>query len=314
MIDFRYHVVSLTAVFLAIALGVFVGATVSGTPAAGAGRVAELERDQQQLADRTRALDAQLATADGFEQAIAPAVLGGTLPGRGVLLVATGEDVPAELVEQVGSLITEAGGTVTGVVRLQPAYTDPASATGLRTYVTSPGIPAGIQLPATDDAGQLVAGLLGSSLMIPADGAAAPDPAAASAVLAGLAALDVLTVESPAVTPASHAVVLTAAGSDSDDAAERNGTVLELVGALDAAGSGAVLAGTADSADGSGLVAAVRSDAGLAGAVSTVDNVERAAGRIAAVLALGQEATGASGAYGTGEGTRPVPPLPAAAP
>lgn len=314
MIDFRYHVVSLTAVFVAIALGVFVGATVSGTPAAGASRVQELERDQQQLADRARALDAQLATADGFEQAIAPAVLGGTLPGRGVLLVATGEDVPAELLEQVGGLVTEAGGSVAGVVRLRPAYSDPTSATGLRTYVTSPGIPAGVQLPTTDDAGQLVAGLLGSSLMVPAGGAAAPDPATASSVLAGLAALDVLTVESAAVAPASHAVVLTAAGSDADDAAERNGTLLELVSALDAAGSGAVLAGTADSAEGSGLVAAVRSDARLAAAVSTVDNVERAAGRIATVLALGQEATGTSGAYGTADGTRPVPPLPAAAP
>lgn len=311
MIGFRYHLVSLIAVFLAIALGVVVGTTLAGAPASGAGAsVAQLQQDVQELEDRSRALDAQLATADGFEQAIAPAVVGGTLAGRGVLLVATGEDVPAELVDQVGGLVTGAGGTVAGVVRLRPGYGDPASATGLRTYVTSPGIPAGVLLPTTDDAGQLVAALLAQSLMVPADGAPGPDPAAASSVLAGLTALDVLTVESPSVTPAQHAVVLTAAGPGTDDAGERTGTLIELVSALDAAGSGSVVAGTAAAARDTGLVAAVRADAGLAGAVSTVDNVERAAGRISTVLALAQESQGTSGAYGAGEGSQPAPPVP----
>ncbi len=315
MIDFRYHLVSLIAVFLAIALGVIIGTTALNDPISAdiETRVQTLEQDKRSLEDRIQALDGQLDTADGFEQAVAPALVAGALAGRSVLLLATGEDVPDEVVEEVGGLVTDAGGTVGGIVRLQPGYTDPATASGLRTYVTSPGIPAGVQLPTTDDPGQLVAALLGQTLMVPEPGAAAPDAATVSSVLAGLAALDVLSVESSSVTAADHAVVLTAAGPQGDGSEERTATLVELVTALDAAGSGAVVAGTAESALDGGLVAAIRADPEISAAVSTVDNVERAAGRISTVLALGQESQGTSGTYGAGEDTQPVPPVPAAA-
>ena len=315
MIDFRYHLVSLIAVFLAIALGVIIGTTALNDPISAdiETRVQQLEQDKRALEDRTQELGAQLETADGFEQAVAPALVGAALSGRSVLLVATGEEVPAELVEQVGGLVGQAGGSVSGIVRLQPGYSDPAGATALRTYVTSPGIPAGVQLPTTDDAGQLVAALLGQASMKPEPGAGGPDPAALSSVLAGLAALDVLALESPAVQPADHAVVLTAAGPDAEDAEERTGMLVELVRALDSAGSGTVVAGTAAATQGNGLVAAIRADPELSAAISTVDNVDRAAGRISTVLALGQEAQGTSGTYGAGEDAQPVPPVPAAA-
>ena len=326
MIDFRYHLVSLIAVFLAVALGVIIGTTALNDPISAdiETRVQQLEQDKRALEDQTQALTDQLQAGDGFEQAVAPALVANTLADAGVLIITTGEDVPTELVEQVSALIVAAGGTVTGVVRLQPGFSDPATATGLRTYVTSPGIPAGVQLPTTDDAGQLVAALLAQSLVVPAGDAAGPDAgpdagsdavpdaATVSSVLAGLAALDVLAVESSSVLPADYVVVLTASAPEGDDAAERTGTLVELVTALDAAGSGAVVAGTAAAAGENGLVAAIREDPQLSAAVSTVDNVDRAAGRISTVLALGQESRGTSGMYGTGEDTQPVPPVPTA--
>jgi hypothetical protein len=149
--------------------------------------------------------------------------------------------------------------------------------------------------------------------MVPtAQDGVAPTSETVSSVLAGLSALDVLTVETSEVTPADHAVVLAAGGFEAD-AEERNGTLVELVTALDAAGSGAVVAGGAPSARENGLVGVIRADPDVASAVSTVDNVGTAAGRISTVLALGQEAEGTSGMYGTGEDTQPVPPVPAAA-
>ncbi len=212
--------------------------------------------------------------------------------------------------EQVGALVTEAGATVSGVVRLQPEFSDPATEGALQSYVTGPGLPPGVQLPETEDAGQLVGALLAQTLMIPdAPGANEPASEDVSSVLAGLSALDVLTVESSSVEPADFAVVLTGTGFDAD-AEQRNATLLELVSAVDSAGSGAVVAGTAAAARENGLVGAIRADPELSAAVSTVDNVERAAGRISTVLALGQEAEGTSGLYGTGEDTQPVPPLP----
>ncbi len=315
MIDFRYHLVSLIAVFLAVALGIVIGTTALNEPILAdiENQVADLEQDKRALEDRTQQLQTQLDTADSFEQAVAPALVAGALAGRSVLLVSTNEDVAPETVEQVTALIAEAGGTVSGAISLRPEYSDPSSASGLQNYVTGSGRPAGLQLPETDDTGQLVASLIGQVFMRPAGGAA-PDATAVSSVLAGLTALDVLALDSDTLTPADYAVVLTSGAFTGDDAAERNTTLVELVSALDAAGSGAVVTGDAAAAGENGLIGAIRADPTLSAAISTVDNVGTAAGRISTVLALGRESQGTSGKYGTGEDTQPVPPVPAAAP
>jgi hypothetical protein len=315
VIDFRYHLVSLIAVFLAVALGIVIGTTALNEPILAdiKNQVSALEGDKRSLEDRTQQLQAQLDTSDAFEEAVAPALVDGVLTGSRVLLVVTNEDVAQETVDDMTAMITEAGGTVSGTLSLKPEYSDPSTATSLRNYVTGPGLPSGVQLPQVDDAGRLVGALLAQVLMIPPAGIA-PDAASISSVLAGLSALDVLTPEGDAVAPADYAVVLTAGAFTGEDAAERNTTVADLVTALDAAGSGAVVAGDADSAADNGLVGVIRADTTLSAAVSTVDNAASAAGRISTVLALGRESVGTSGKYGTGEDTQPVPPVPAATP
>ncbi|MCV2489010.1 copper transporter [Geodermatophilus sp. YIM 151500] len=332
MIDFRYHLVSLIAVFLAVALGIVIGTTQLNDPILAdiEAQVTDLEQDKRALEDQTQQLQARLDTADDFEQSVAPALVEGALTDRSVLLLTTNEAVGTEIVDEVASLVAQAGGSVTGTLRLQPEYSDPATAAALQSYVTGPGLPPGVQLPETDDAGRLVAALLSQVLMAPADAgspeqntapeaeaggspAGQPSTADVSSVVAGLSALDVLTQESASVAPADFAVVLTA-DAFTADAEERNGTLVELVTALDAAGSGAVVAGDAASAAESGLVGAIRADPTLSAAISTVDNVGTSAGRISTVLALGREAEGTSGKYGTGEDAQPVPPVSPAAP
>ena len=316
MIDFRYHLVSLIAVFLAIALGIIIGTTALNEPLQAniEGQVTELEQDKRALEDQTQQLQAQVATSDAFADAVGPVLVHGALADSSVLLVLGNEDVLPEYVEQVGALITEAGGTVAGTVSLRPEYTDPSTASSLLNYVTGPGMPpAGVELPETDDAGQLVGSLLAQVLMTPA-GAPARDGTAASSVLAGLTALDVLASEGDSVAPADYAVLLTSGAFTGEDAAERNATLVELVAALDAGGSGAVVAGDPASAGETGLIGVLRSDPTLSASISTVDNVGTAAGRVSTVLALGGEANGTSGRYGTGEDAQPVPPLPSAAP
>lgn len=315
MIDFRYHLVSLIAVFLAVALGIVIGTTALNEPILAdiENQVADLEQDKRDLEDRTQRLQAEVDTADAFETAVAPALVDGTLAGQSVLLVSTNEDVTPEVVEQVTALIGEAGGTVSGALSLRPEYSDPSTAASLQSYATGGGLPAGVELPATDDSGQLIGGLLGQVLMTP-PGGTAPDAASVSSVLSGLTALDVLSQDTDTVAPADYAVVLTAGAFSGDDAAERNETLAELVSALDAAGSGAVVAGDRASAGENGLVGVIRADPAVSGAISTVDNGGTAAGRISTVLALGSESEGTSGKYGTGEDTQPVPPVPATTP
>jgi Copper transport outer membrane protein, MctB len=114
------------------------------------------------------------------------------------------------------------------------------------------------------------------------------------------------------VTPANFAIVLTAGTFKADDADKRNAALAELAAALDAAGEGAVVAGDTASAGDNGLVGVLRNDPTTSAAVSTVDNVDTIAGQISSVLALGREADGTSGKYGTGQDTQPVPPVPSA--
>ncbi|TKJ29400.1 copper transporter [Blastococcus sp. CCUG 61487] len=327
MIDFRYHLVSLIAVFLAVALGIVVGTTQLNGPILDdlERQVSALEQDKRSLEDETRTLQGQLDTTEEFAEAVAPALVEGTLTDRSVLLVLASEEVATDDVEQVGSLIRQGGGTVAGQISLAPAYSDPSTESSLQSYVTGSGLPAGITLPEVDDAGQLVGSLLAQVLLVPpADPAAetpadpapgpAPDPAAASSVLAGLAALDVLRTDSDSVAPADLVVVLTAGEFTGANADDRNETLIELVTALDDRGSGVVVAGDAASAREGGLIGALRDDPELASTISTVDNVGTAAGQASTVLALRAEAADSSGAYGTGEDTQPVPPVGADAP
>jgi hypothetical protein len=317
VIDFRYHLVSLIAVFMAIALGIIIGTTALNEPILAdiERQVTDLEKDKRNLEDRTQDLQAQVQTADAFQDAVAPSLVAGSLAGRSVLLVVTNDDeVAPETVERVSALVGQAGGTVSGTLNLQPEYSDPSTSSSLQSYATGSGLPAGVQLPSTSDAGQLVGSLLAQVLMIPAAGGAAPAGASVSSVIAGLGALDVLSVGSDSVAPANYAIVLTGGAFTGEDAAERNATVVDLVSALDAAGSGAVVAGDGGSTADDGLVGAIRTDPALSAAVSTVDNVTSSAGQISTVLALGREGEGTSGKYGTEEDAQPVPPVPAAAP
>jgi hypothetical protein len=316
VIDFRYHLVSLVAVFLAIALGIVIGTTALNGQVLDDLRdqVSGLQEDKRNLEDTTQALEQRLDTGDLFEEAVGPSLVADTLAGRSVLLVVDGNDVTEDAVEAVEVLVGQAGGTVNGTIQLLEGYTDPANDAALQSYVTGPGRPTGVTLPATDDTGELLGALLAQVLVDPPGDVPPPDTAQLSSVLAGLSALDVLTQDSPSVQPADHVIVLTQGAQDAEDTQSRLGTLTELVTALDAAGSGAVIAGDAASAGEDGLVGFVRADPEVSALVSTVDNVEAAAGRISSVLALSQEGEGTSGKYGTGEDTQPVPPVPASTP
>jgi len=312
VIDFRYHLVSLIAVFLAVALGIVIGTTQLNGPLTDnlQGQVTALQDDKRGLEDQTQQLQTQLDDVGSFEEAVGPTLVENTLAGRSVVLViGTGEGVTTGVVEGLTALLGSAGATVTGTIRLTEGYGDPAGDTELQSYLTGPGMPPGTLPAETDDVSELLATRLADVLMIPGAGGTAPAPeaSATSTVLAGLEELEVLSRDTSSVSPADSAVFLTAGTLTGEEAGDRTAALVELVAALDARGSGAVVAGD-QAADGDGgLVAAVRGDATVTGSVSTVDNVTTPAGRISTVLALVAEGQGTTGEYGVGEDTQPVP-------
>ncbi|MDQ3733906.1 MAG: copper transporter [Actinomycetota bacterium] len=311
MIDFRYHLVSLIAVFLAVALGIVIGTTqLNGTVLDGLNaQVGTLTDQKNELETEADRLAEELSQNDAYDESTAPLIVANRLVGSSVLVIVTNEDVSAEIVGQTATLLSAAGAQMAGTLRLQPSFTDPQTGPGLQEYVTGPGLPPGVTLPQTDDTATLVASLMSQVLMRPADGARAPEATATSTVLAGLAGLGVVTSDSGEPESADYVLFLTAGGFTGEDSQTRNQALVALAGAMDAAGSGGVVAGDAASAAAAGLVEAVRADPVTATSVSTVNNVETAAGRVAALLALTAERNGQTGHYGVGEDTVPLPPL-----
>ncbi len=300
MIDFRYHVVSLVAVFLALTVGIVIGATAldRATVDSLRGQVATLSDSNRGLQGTVAAQSRQLHNGDAVIGALAPQTVAGELSRVRVVLVATAE-TGTGLTDAAARTLESAGATVTGRVQLTDAYTDPRRAADITAFATGGGQPAGLQLPQTTDSAVLGGWLL-ASVLVQRHGHPL-DPAAVSQVLSGFASLQLVRLGDAGVRPADIAVVLATAPATGPDAAARTRALGQLVAALARAGTGrrsALVAGTAASAGSDGLVGAVRSDAGLAAGISTVDDADTAAGRVATVFAIRRQVAGSVGQYG----------------
>lgn len=299
VISLRYHVISLGAVFLALALGIVLGSTaISGRLLSGLSSDRdELGRQVVALQDENNGMQARLAAADTFAAALGPRAVRGALQGRSVVLITTAGADPVDR-DAVTALVGSAGGEVTGEMQLTDAFTDPARADQL-VELTTRLLPAGVQLPTASDAGTLTGGLLGALLLVdPASGAPQASPQETAAVLAGLRDGGYVNA-SAEMPPAQLAMVLTGGAATGDGSGDRAGTIARLATQLDRSGAGAVLAGRPGSADGNGPVGVVRADTAATSVLSTVDDVSSAAGRVTAILALAEQAEGGAGRYGT---------------
>lgn len=296
MINFRYHLVSLVAVFLALAVGVAVGvAAVNGAVLSGLrGQVNVLHTSGDAQQREIQALRQRVAHDNQFTAAVADRVVAGKFAGRTVALVAA-DTVPAQLTDAVHQVLREAGAKITARVQVLPGYADPRRAAELTAFTTSSSLPAGFQLPQSDDPSLLGASLL-AFVLVGRDGGRHKPPAKdAAQVLTGLASLQLISTQGDAA-PADFAVLLTTGGHL---AASRARAVTDLAAALDRAGRGVVVAGDQASAGTGGAVAAVRADQSMAATVSTVDSADTALGQVATVYALAEQATGRAGQYGT---------------
>ncbi|MFC0112663.1 copper transporter [Kibdelosporangium aridum] len=308
MISLRYHIISIAAVFLALAVGVVLGSsTLSRTLLSG------LSDDRDELAKQVadlqverNGLNARLASSDGFAGSIGPMAVRGELEQRTVVMVTTHDARPADR-DAVKSLIGNAGGTVSGELQLTDAFSDPQKADQLRDVVTRL-LPAGLQLPTASDPGTLAGGLLGSLLLINKDtNQPQAKPNEVTAAFTGLA--DGGFIHMPTdLRPGQLALILTGSALAGNGAGDRASTIARFAAQIDRAGAGAVLAGDTGSADATGPVGMVRADTAATSILSTVDNVELNAGRVATVLALSEQLEGKAGRYGTAGTAQSVVP------
>jgi len=317
MIDFRYHLVSIIAVFLALAVGIVVGTTAlnGGIVDTLKSSNSKIIKDKRNLEGTVRDLRSSVGRRDDFTETVAPRIVAGRLANERVLFVAAPNASDGTL-KELETMVTQAGGTPTGVLRLRGDLLDPDKNQVIDDLVAQVA-PAGVTLPEgapSDSAAvELAAALVAKS------GAAALGEDAAAKVLGGFTGADLVQWQapagqkSPATEPATMAVVVTG-GSDGkplDDAGQQQQrAVLTLARALDDRSQGVVVAGPLSAAGQGGLLQALRDDNGLRDQVSSVDVADTPYGQVTVVLALDEQETGGSGRYGEGPGAEAAAPSP----
>ena len=280
MISFRYHLVSIAAVLLALAAGVALGsgplddnAVLSGG-SDGSG---------------TSADPAIAGFESGYAAATSGALLKDALKGRSVVVMTLPGARAAET-KDIRADIEKAGADVTGEVQLTGKLVDPAN----RQFAEGVAQQSASDVKGVTDAGESY-GRIGAALGRSVLGDAGKKlDTTATTISSAYAEGKLVTYAAKPAAFANLAVFVSGPGraGDSGDVAA------QLAKAVDSAGGGAVLAGPSTSSQDGGVLAALR-DSDAVSQVSTVDVTDTAAGRVVVALALAREAEGQSGSWGT---------------
>ncbi|MBT8228576.1 MAG: copper transporter [Dactylosporangium sp.] len=301
MINFRYHVVSLTAVFLALAIGLVVGTAAGNGPVADSlsGQVNNIHKQNRQLRDQVDDLNAEVNNQEQAWTSVAALALPGRLSGQRVLLVS----IPSanKYVDNVVQLLSTAGAKVSARMLVDDKFMEPTSNDQLLDLALN-AAPPGVRgaLPSHSNGVETSTALLAAVLV--GHGATPED---LRTVITAYESQGFLTV---GADPTSADAVLFLAGGPytEDDAAKRNAAVLKIAERFDQAGRVVVTTPTAAGED--NVVRAIRDDPDLVKTASTVDNLSTELGRLATVLALADQIGGHAGHYGFGSGaTGPMP-------
>ncbi|MDQ1465488.1 MAG: hypothetical protein QOC73_2429, partial [Actinomycetota bacterium] len=143
MVDFKYHVVSIVAVFLALAVGIVLGTNVlSGDVLKNLKtQTSQLRKEAQDLRAQNGQQQAQVADDEAFANALEPMTVAGRLTGKTVIVVML-PNAQKSVRDQSVKTLTDAGATVSGEVDISNSYLDPQQMTTLGELVTSLASPA----------------------------------------------------------------------------------------------------------------------------------------------------------------------------
>jgi len=317
MIDFRYHIVSIVAVFLALGLGLLVGATALQPTALG-GLISLSQREHEQIGAAlatNRQLNRQLDSNDQWAQANAPQLLHGLLAGERVVVVEA-PGASSQVVSGVSDALAEAGATVSGQVQIQDKFFDVSRATQQQlTQLAQRFTPVAVSLQGSPvaQASQAIAGAI-----LTKDGAGQPvagqRDSASAALLSGFGAEGFLAVNGQPDARATLAIVIIPDTPQSTSISNpQSQRLVTLAQQLNLAGQGTVVAGSVDGS-GPGSVIDVMRNGGRAGHLSSVDNANHTIGQIVVAQALAEQLRGVSGSYGATSSAASAAPSPAPTP
>jgi Copper transport outer membrane protein, MctB len=339
VIDFRYHLVSIVAVFLALAIGLLLGATQlnSGTLSALDSQSKAEQHEISSLHAQNKQLQNEVSSAQKFAEASASRLLDGLLSGERVVLV-TAPGADSATISGTTSALQQAGAKVTGQVALSSSFFDTGASTESsletlsQTLVADTGLAPGSSPTASAASSPKISGqqeaaqVLAAALVTTQVTADSPDTQSSAdlpdQVGADLPSADVETILAGfqqhgylQVSPADGAtvpaqatlavVVIPSSPPQDGDSDPANLALLAVARQLKLASRGVVVAGPLSaSGSGSAIDELINSGAQL----SSVDDADSEMGQIQVAQALADLVAGQKpAAYGVRPGTVPSP-------
>ena len=307
MIDFRYHLVSLISVFLALAVGVVLGAgpLQNSLGTALNDQVTALRENRNATQAKLEQTETAVNERDSYITQAATSLLPGTLASKNVAMVLL-PDAKAEDADAVATQLKSAGATVTGRVSLTSTWVDLSRENYRSTF--SGQVQGHLGSTNSKDAN----GILGEAL---AKALTANDDS--SRVLMDMLSVTVDKSGTPFIsvdsTPTAAAEMIVVVGPR-PQASSGKGATVEASPGEDPKAWAKALEGTAGraptvvvgSADGDGgVVGIIRSEKAK---VTTVDSVGQIAASVSTPLALAATRAGTTGHYGFDKGAEAVMP------
>jgi hypothetical protein len=324
VIDFRYHLVSIVAVFLALAIGIVIGASALKPELLGAFNRASSNEQREINSDRTsiRNLMNELGTNEAFAQSAAPLLLDHLLADQSVVLV-TAPGADGSTISGITTALEQAGAKVTTQAQLQPAFFDTSAATqssleALAKQVAPPGLTLQTVSPGTKSptTGQLDAAQVLAAALVTKDGADLPadetDPIMSDFTRQGFLQLSPATGSAPA--QATLAVVVIPASPSATDTDPANLALISVAEQLSLSSHGVVVAGSLNgSGSGSAIDELINGNTGAQ--LSSVNNADKEIGQIIVAQALSSLLAGHKPeAYGVGAAVPTPAPTPSPTP
>jgi hypothetical protein len=282
MVNFRYHIVSLVAVFLALGIGILMGTTAidQGLVTRLRSQTSGLEGRLAGLQDQNDDLQRRQSVWDAYGRSALLPVLKDRLKGRTIVLVAE-DGADTKLIDGLSSALGDAGATLAGRIATTSRWTlkDDAARQAF-------AIAADVEPAATGPLLTAAAQRLGARL------AASSDPTKPSDLLSSMRAGGYLTVDptNAGSFPPPGAVLVVVPSGERDAKPPQDQFFMPLLRAIAVAGRGVVVAEPLSSAD--SLAERVRSDANLRSAIASVDDADLILGRVAVISAIRSITTG----------------------
>jgi hypothetical protein len=321
VIDFRYHLVSIVAVFLALAIGIVLGSTeLQGTTLDALRGVNSSLTHQLNAAEAQRGSYAQQAGAsDAFLKTAEPKLLDAMLTGDRIVIV-TEPGAPSSVVAGVKTAAALSGAAITGTVTLQPKFNDLSGATqaSLSAINAQQASATGTVLTAATASQtgyqQNAAQLIASAILNQSPDQAGLSTEQAQLVLQAYAQAGYLSESGAPWNRATLAVIVAPDSAPADGANDPANQVLLAVAAEFAALSAAtVVAGSVAGTTPAGSAVSVLRGSSVSGQVSSVDNADTTLGQISTMWAFAtQLAGGKPKSYGVlgASSVSPAVPLP----